>query len=103
MPAGPTRSRRPTSMMRPDVAAPAAPVAEPPEAPLGAGPGAGLTGGLSIVEEPWPPAPAGGPGVEPVRDAATAARLVGAEGSRRSPPGQPSMQVSAGPHPNEPG
>ena len=45
-------------MRKPAKARPEAPVAEPPEAPLGAGPGGELTGGFPAAEPPWPP-PAG--------------------------------------------
>jgi len=66
-------------VIKPEKATPETPAAEPPETPLGAGPGLGATGGLLATEPPWPP-PAGGSGA--AIEAAAAAKLPGAEESK---------------------
>jgi hypothetical protein len=61
---------------KPERARAEAPIAEAPEAPLGAGPGAGLIGGLPTAERSWSP-PAGAPGVAAAKEAAAEAKPVG--------------------------
>jgi hypothetical protein len=58
------------------------PIADAPEAPPGAGPGVGLTGGLQTAEGSWS-APAGAPRVAAMKEAAAAAGPVGDVERRR--------------------
>src|SRR5271167_211146 len=63
---GAAKSRRPARVTKPEKATPDAPAAEPPDTPLGAGPGVGPTGGLLAAEPPWPLPPGGfGGAMEP--------------------------------------
>jgi hypothetical protein len=75
---------------KPARARPEVPAAAPPDTPLGAGAGAGLAGGRSTAEPPWPP-PAGG-SVGLARELAAAARPVLDADSRRAGPNQPAVQ-----------
>jgi hypothetical protein len=67
-----------------------------PEAPLGAGPGAGLTGGPPTAAPPWP-APEGEAAVA-ASEATVAARPIGADERKRWLPRRPAVRLPDG-HP----
>ncbi len=60
-------------MRKADRAIPEPPIPEPPAVPLGAEPGAGLTGALPPAEPPWPP-PSGVPAGAATKEAAAVAK-----------------------------
>jgi len=63
-------------------AIPEAPIVEP-EAPLGAGPGAGLTGVFPTAEPPWPPPAGESPVAAAAKEAAAVARFMGESERKR--------------------
>src|ERR1700681_559569 len=89
---GAPNSRRLASVRKPERPSPEAPAAEPPEAPLGAGPGPGLTGGLPTPEPPL--TPPGGPSLEGATEIAATESPTGDAERKRWAPNQPAVQLS---------